>query len=63
VIEASARQEPANPWITFALVAIGTGIFAALIRGPETGPVARAVSKTRAAKQIQNQNAIIETPH
>ena len=24
VIEASARQEPANPWITFALVAVGT---------------------------------------
>jgi hypothetical protein len=24
VIEASARKEPANPWITFVLVAVGT---------------------------------------
>ena len=38
------------------------GIFAALIRGPETEPVVRAVSKTRATRSIQNQDAIFETP-
>jgi hypothetical protein len=29
-----------------------TGIFAALIRGPETEPIVRAVFTTRATKQI-----------
>jgi hypothetical protein len=39
------------------------GILVALIRGPETEPVGRAVSKTRATKPIQNRNPIIiETP-
>ncbi len=33
-------------------------IFAALTRGSETEPVLLAVSATRAAKRIQNQNAI-----
>jgi Na+/melibiose symporter-like transporter len=39
------------------------GILVALIRGPETEPAVRAVSKTRAIKPIQNQNEIIEAPH
>jgi EmrB/QacA subfamily drug resistance transporter len=39
------------------------GIFAALIRGSETEPGVRAISRTRGTKQIQNQNAIHETPH
>jgi EmrB/QacA subfamily drug resistance transporter len=39
------------------------GIFAALVRGPETEPVVRTVSKMRTIKPIQNQNAISETLH
>jgi len=39
----------------------GAGIFAALVRGPETEPVVRAVTARRATKQNQSQKGTYET--